>query len=203
MSVLLIVVYFAAWAGLHTTLASLKTKRLAARVFGDGARRWYRFAFVLVAVSTLMPLVGLMVRLPDRLVYAVPSPWRWLMVAGQIAALVGMVWTVRATDASDFVGLHQLRGQTDTFQARLVNRGLYRHVRHPMYTTSLLVMWLMPRMTLNLLVLFACISVYFVVGSFHEERLLVHQFGAQYEEYRRRVPRIVPRLPRGSRGCER
>jgi protein-S-isoprenylcysteine O-methyltransferase Ste14 len=193
-SVLVILLYFGAWAGLHTTLASLRTKRLAGRLFGPAARRWYRFAFVLTAVATLVPLVVLMLGLPDRTLYAVPSPWRWLMVAGQVAALAGMVWTIRATDATDFVGLHQLRGGGSAFEARLVTRGLYRYVRHPMYTTSLIVIWLMPRMTVNLLALFASISVYFFLGSFHEERLLVQQFGSEYEEYQRRIPRIVPGL---------
>ena len=192
MNVVIIVVYFAAWAGLHTTLASLRTKRLAGRLFGEPARRWYRFAFVLIAAVTLVPLVVLMLRLPDRTLYLVPTPRRWLMVAGQAAAFAGMVWTIRATDASDFIGLHQLRGGAVSFRAELVTKGLYRWVRHPMYTTSLLVMWLMPKMTVNLLTLFACISLYFLVGSFHEEQLLIRQFGAQYEEYRRRVPRIVP-----------
>jgi protein-S-isoprenylcysteine O-methyltransferase Ste14 len=64
-----------------------------------------------------------------------------------------------------------------------------------MYTTSLLVMWLMPRMTLNLLTLFVCISLYFFLGSIHEEKLLVRQFGRTYEEYQRRVPRIIPGIP--------
>jgi protein-S-isoprenylcysteine O-methyltransferase Ste14 len=56
------------------------------------------------------------------------------------------------------------------------------------------VMWLMPRMSLNLLTLFACITAYFVAGSFHEERLLLRQFGEEYEQYMRRVPRLVPGL---------
>jgi protein-S-isoprenylcysteine O-methyltransferase Ste14 len=188
------VVYFAAWAVLHSSLASLRVKRLARRRFGEGARCWYRFAFVLVAVLLLVPLVILMFLLPNRTLYVVPSPWRWLMIAGQATAFAGMVWTVRATDATDFVGLRQLRGGGATFEPHLVRRGLYRWVRHPMYTTSLLVMWLVPTMSSNLLALFASMSVYFVVGSYHEEKLLLHQFGAEYEDYRRRVPRLIPGL---------
>ena len=194
MSVVYVVAYFAAWAVLHSTLASLRVKRLARRRFGEGARCWYRFAFVLVAVLLLVPLVILMFLLPNRTLYVVPSPWRWLMIAGQATAFAGMVWTVRATDATDFIGLRQLRGGGATFEPHLVRRGLYRWVRHPMYTTSLLVMWLVPTMSSNLLALFASMSVYFVVGSYHEEKLLLHQFGAEYEDYRRRVPRLIPGL---------
>jgi protein-S-isoprenylcysteine O-methyltransferase Ste14 len=193
-SVVYVVAYFAAWAVLHSTLASLRVKRLARRWFGEGARCWYRFAFVLVAVLLLVPLVILMFLLPNRTLYVVPSPWRWLMIAGQATAFAGMVWTVRATDATDFIGLRQLRGGGATFEPHLVRRGLYRWVRHPMYTTSLLVMWLVPTMSSNLLALFASMSVYFVVGSYHEEKLLLHQFGAEYEDYRRRVPRLIPGL---------
>jgi protein-S-isoprenylcysteine O-methyltransferase Ste14 len=200
MSAVYIGAYFALWAGLHSTLASLRAKRLARRWFGDPARRWYRFAFVVLAVLTLLPLVMIMLLLPDRTLYVVRSPWRWFMVTGQAAAFVGMVWTVRATDATDFIGLRQLRSGGESFQPQLVTRGLYRWVRHPMYTTSLVVMWLAPRMSLNLLTLFACISAYFVAGSFHEERLLLRQFGEEYERYRRRVPRLVPR-PGGRRSA--
>ena len=192
MSVLLIVFLFAAWAGLHTTLASLRTKRLARRLFGESARQWYRMAFVLVAALTLVPVVMVMLRLPDRILYAVPAPWRWLMIAGQVCGFAGLVWTIRATDASDFIGLHLLRGRERGFTAELVTRGLYRWVRHPMYTTGLMIMWLMPVMSRTLLVLFGCMSVYFLVGSMHEESLLVRQFGSRYEEYQRRVPRLIP-----------
>ena len=76
MSVVYVVAYFAAWAVLHSTLASLRVKRLARRRFGEGARCWYRFAFVLVAVLLLVPLVILMFLLPNRTLYVVPSPWR-------------------------------------------------------------------------------------------------------------------------------
>ena len=114
------------------------------------------------------------------------------------------VRTVRATDATDFIGLHQLKGESSAFEAHLVTRGLYRYVRHPMYTTSLLVMWLTPTMSVNLLTLFLCITAYFFLGSLHEEQLLVHQFGARYREYQRQVPRILPGLrslrARGGRG---
>jgi protein-S-isoprenylcysteine O-methyltransferase Ste14 len=64
-----------------------------------------------------------------------------------------------------------------------------------MYFTSMLVMWLSPTMSVNLLTLFALMSLYFIVGSYHEEMLLEKQFGTDYRLYRRRVPRIFPGFP--------
>jgi protein-S-isoprenylcysteine O-methyltransferase Ste14 len=38
-------------------------------------------------------------------------------------------------------------------------------------------------------------SLYMYIGSFHEERRLIHEFGETYRTYQRQVPRLFPRLP--------
>jgi protein-S-isoprenylcysteine O-methyltransferase Ste14 len=195
MSALIIGVYFVCWAVFHSLLASLRVKRLAERIFGEAAKRWYRLGFVIAAVLTLIPLVALLLRLPDILMYSVPPPWRWVMNAGQLAALAALVWTVMSTEPLDFIGIKQMSRERASFRTTLTTHGLYRLSRHPMYFTSMLVMWLSPRMSVNLLTLFALMSLYFIVGSYHEEMLLVRQFGEAYQHYRKRVPRIFPGLP--------
>jgi len=47
-------------------------------------------------------------------------------------------------------------------------------------------------MTINRLALFGALSVYLYVGTFFEERRLVHEFGDAYREYQRQVPRLIP-----------
>jgi protein-S-isoprenylcysteine O-methyltransferase Ste14 len=69
---------------------------------------------------------------------------------------------------------------------------MYRWVRHPLYFWGLVFIWLMPQMTVNRLALFAVFSVYLYVGTFFEERRLVEEFGDDYREYQRRVPRLIP-----------
>jgi protein-S-isoprenylcysteine O-methyltransferase Ste14 len=193
MSALIIGIVFVCWAVLHTILASLRAKRLAGRIFAEAAKRWYRLGFVIIALLTLIPLVLLLFLLPDTLLYSVPPPWRWMMMAGQLAALALLVWTVMSTEPLDFIGIKQIQG--GSYRPTLTVNGLYRLSRHPMYLTSMLIMWLSPRMTGNLLTLFALMSLYFIVGSYHEEMLLIKQFGPAYQEYRKKVPRIVPGLP--------
>jgi protein-S-isoprenylcysteine O-methyltransferase Ste14 len=125
----------------------------------------------------------------------VAPPWRWLMRAGQLGALVLLAWTIMSTEPLDFIGIRQLAGTPSAARPTLTTRGLYRVSRHPMYFASMLVMWLSPAMTINQLTLFALMSLYFIAGSYHEEMLLVKQFGGAYREYRRKVPRIFPGLP--------
>jgi protein-S-isoprenylcysteine O-methyltransferase Ste14 len=195
-STLIISAYFTAWAGVHSLLASLRVKGWARQAFGASVDRWYRIAYVMIALASFAPIPLLLVLLSDRILYVVPAPWRWLMVLGQVGGAVGAAASILQTGAFRFVGLAQaLVGQPEE-SGPLQVRGLYCYVRHPSYFFSLIIIWLTPLMTLNLLTLYVLFTLYFYVGSVHEESRLVAEFGAAYEEYQRYVPRLIPRLHR-------
>lgn len=191
-SAVLISGYFILWALLHSALASIRVKKAAERRFGPDTRRYYRLFFVIFAVVSLVPLVLLIFLLPDRTVYAVPSPWRWIMNGIQVLIFGFMAWTVIQTEAMNFLGIEQIKSPPEEVRTELQTKGLYRLVRHPMYFTSILLIWCTPVMSLNVMTVFICMTLYFYIGSIHEEQLLVKQFGEQYRRYRRSVPRIIP-----------
>jgi protein-S-isoprenylcysteine O-methyltransferase Ste14 len=113
------------------------------------------------------------------------------MVAGQImASLV----TVRAfTDAPHrFTISQQLRKAGK--QEPLHPRGIYRFVQDPFLFSGLLQLWLTPFMTSRLLVLYIMSSAYLFLGSLHWESRLRYQFGEEYEDYQKEVPRVIPKL---------
>jgi protein-S-isoprenylcysteine O-methyltransferase Ste14 len=168
---------------------------MAARVFGGRAyRRFYRLFFSVTGALTALPLLILVVLLPDQTLYAIPAPWAYGTLLMQGLAVVVLLVGVLQTGALSFVGLRQALSGDTVSQAheRLVTGGLYRWVRHPLYTASLLLIWLVPVMTWNILALNLGLTAYLLVGSIFEERKLVQQFGKAYEEYRSRTPRIVP-----------
>lgn len=82
---------------------------------------------------------------------------------------------------------------------KLVHRGLYKWVRNPMYLAVFALVageavflpsW---HIAVYLVCLVCAIHVFVLV---YEEEVLRRSFGARYEDYRREVPRWLPRRPR-------
>jgi protein-S-isoprenylcysteine O-methyltransferase Ste14 len=207
-----ILIAVAAYGVAHSLLAGEGAKAIAARLFGESGRRSYRLAYNAVAVLTLLPVLIIPARDPGRLLYACPWPWAGLALAGQGLALLVGIFALWQMGLSHFVGLRQLRGPRvsstsagsmrtdDTRPPRLVINGLYRRVRHPLYSCVFVFLFLTPVMTTSLLTLYLGLSAYLVLGSVFEERRLVAAFGETYRDYQRQVPRILPFCRAAPRG---
>jgi protein-S-isoprenylcysteine O-methyltransferase Ste14 len=78
--------------------------------------------------------------------------------------------------------------------ARFQERFLYRYTRHPLMLGFLLAFWSTPQMTRGHLLFAAVTTAYILVALVIEERTLVALHGAAYEDYRRRVPKLIPRF---------
>ena len=161
--------------------------------FGEGAVRGYRLAYNIFAVLTLIPILMLPVLLPDQNLYVIPFPWILLTVFIQLLALSALLIGLLHTGFWSFLGLRQLITSEPDKPEKMIVRGLYQWVRHPLYTAGLVFIWLIPRMTVNLLALNIGLSAYLVIGAYVEERKLLQTFGDDYRDYQERVPMIIPR----------
>jgi protein-S-isoprenylcysteine O-methyltransferase Ste14 len=123
---------------------------------------------------------------------ATPAAWEALpVIAAGVALYLWCVWNFAA------VG----RGTPGPWDAptRVVATGPYRWVRNPIYLAALLIVlgeaWLFR--SPPLLAYAGAVAVFFhlfVTG--YEEPTLRRRFGGTYLEYRRTVPRWIPRRPR-------
>jgi protein-S-isoprenylcysteine O-methyltransferase Ste14 len=179
---------------LHTLLASKKVKAFINNRFGSKTEQWYRLAYNLIAVFTLLPILLLPIIFPDKEIYRIHFPWIILTMAIQLSAVIFLFLGLRQTGITSFIGLRQLLLPEDISPPRLVTGGLYRYVRHPLYTAGLVIIWLIPIMTWNLLALIIGLSAYIIIGAYFEERKLLLDFGDAYAEYRRYTPMLVPGL---------
>jgi protein-S-isoprenylcysteine O-methyltransferase Ste14 len=184
------------WGLVHSWLASHRFKNFVRKSAGSLAySRFYRFSYNLFAFASLIPVVLLLMVVPDKPLYAIPSPWIYLTTIIQGLAAFALIAGVVQTGVWDFVGLSQLSADyQESTPARLVVDGLYRYVRHPLYTAGLVFIWLTPEMTFNRLVLWLVFSIYILIGAYFEERKLLVDFGQVYLDYQARTPMIIPKL---------
>ncbi len=185
----------AAYGVFHSLLASLGAKRLARRAFGPRADRVYRLLFNAIGGLTLLPVLAVPALRPGAVLYRLVMPWSGMALAGQALSVAALAVGLLQTDAWHFLGLRQLSEQKGATPPTLVTTGLYRWVRHPLYTAGLALIWLTPVMTTSLLAFNLALTAYILVGSALEERRLLAEFGSAYADYRRRVPRLIP-IPR-------
>ena len=77
---------------------------------------------------------------------------------------------------------------------RLVTVGVYRYIRHPMYSSILFLAWgaVLKRGTIGTLALGLVATVALVATASAEEVENVKRFGSQYREYMKRTRRFVP-----------
>jgi len=124
---------------------------------------------------------------------AVPrfGAWQGLAVPLLIAGAAIILWTVY-----DFATAGQGTPLPLDPPRRLVVRGLYRHMRNPMYTGVLAMNLGWALLFESLAVLAYGVAVWAIQAAFvllYEEPKLGRLFGAEYDDYRRRVPRWIPR----------
>ncbi len=181
---------------IHSILASNVFKQWVRNWLGSlWYQRYYRLFFSLQAFVLFLPILALFFFLPDQTIYRMPILLRWLTIPIQLLAVLLLLDSINQTGALRFIGIAQAFGlETGNKPLPLVERGMYRYVRHPIYTTMFVAMWLMPVMSWNLLALAIGVSVYNIIGAQLEERKLRAEFGNAYEAYSKKTPFLIPGL---------
>jgi protein-S-isoprenylcysteine O-methyltransferase Ste14 len=115
----------------------------------------------------------------------------WTMGLALTAVGVGISVWARLSLGSNWSGVVTLKKDH-----QLVRTGLYRWIRHPIYTGILLAMVGTAMIAANLraclAVVLALVTLYFKARR--EERFLREEFGASFEEHSRRTGMFLPRL---------
>jgi hypothetical protein len=199
------------FAAVHSALASRRAKQAAERVAGERTRNgWYRAAYNAQAVATFGALVAYGRRLPDRQLYQARGVLAALLRAGQLAGIAYLAAAVRDVGVARMAGVASLgalvrgedevppepeaQGPAPADGAGVRATGPFAWSRHPLNFAPLPVLWLNPRMTVNLAAFNAVATLYLIAGSWHEETRLAAAYGADYEAYRRSgVPFYWPR----------
>ena len=159
------------------------------------ARGPREIALLLISLTGLgiVPFVYVATGFPRLADYPFRPAQAWLGVAAALASLAMFHLTHRALGRNWSVTLEVRESH------KLVTEGVYRKVRHPMYTAFWL--WavaqalLLPNWVAGLSGLVGFGTLY-LLRVRHEERLMIEAFGDTYRAYMERTGRLLPRLRR-------
>jgi len=177
---------------IHSILASLAVKTWVARRW-PGSMPWYRLFFNIMASVLILPPLYLMFIASGDPVWAWRGAWFYMANGIALLAVFGFFFSLRFYDGSEFIGLRQLRERQQRVedQESFQLSPLHYHVRHPWYFLGLLIIWTRD-MPPGILLTAILATVYFVIGSYLEERKLMAYYGDVYRQYQRMVPALIP-----------
>jgi protein-S-isoprenylcysteine O-methyltransferase Ste14 len=158
---------------------------------------WRHIRSILIlpfSVTVVVPTIIL--ALSDAPAWVLPAPWRLVSICAGMFMLGAGLWLLAQTIRLFAVQGHGTLAPWDP-PARLVMCGIYRHVRNPMISGVIAILFgesiLFGSRSLALWwALFTIMNL--LVIPLVEEPQLEARFGAEYAEYTRNVPRWIPRV---------
>ncbi|MCK9281454.1 MAG: isoprenylcysteine carboxylmethyltransferase family protein [Melioribacteraceae bacterium] len=194
----IIILLFALFGVSHTILASCNIKK---RIIENAGNKiaFYRLFYNISSLIIFLAIYEIAPK-PKLVIYDLPNPFDLISVGFQVVFIGLLIWTVRYIDGKEFLGISQIiryyKGTYDINELdekqSLVIKGPFKFVRHPIYLFSFMFLLVRPTMDLFYLISLVCILIYFVVGSYYEEKKLIERFGDEYIEYQKKVSRIFP-----------
>jgi methanethiol S-methyltransferase len=184
--------FWTVYCVLHSVLASLSFKRKAERWMGSSYKH-YRLLYTIFAFVGLVAIVWFQVTMDSHYFY---SQNIITNIVGAILGLSGII-IMGICISKYFLNLSGLKSLAqETNKNQLLVTGIHRYIRHPLYLGTFLFIWglLLLFPLLSLLISNSIITIYTLVAIKYEEEKLIAEFGEDYRQFQRSVPKILPSL---------
>ncbi|MCC6615132.1 MAG: isoprenylcysteine carboxylmethyltransferase family protein [Anaerolineae bacterium] len=195
-ALLINVVLLGIFAGQHSLMARPFFKRWWTKFV---PRSVERSTFVLFASLALLLLYWQWRPVPQT-VWAIESEVGRALVYGLFFVGWGIVFLgTFMINHFDLFGLRQVyfHAKNQDYQDLGFRTPFFYHfLRHPIMLGFIIAFWSAPTMTIGHLLFALATTAYILIAIQLEEHDLIHYFGEQYREYRRRTPMLIPRWPR-------
>jgi protein-S-isoprenylcysteine O-methyltransferase Ste14 len=154
-----------------------------------------RSTYVLFSSIALIALLWFWQPIPFVL-WSVDTTWvslllQWAFWLGWLILFLS-TWMI---DHFNLFGIRQVWNymrNNEQIPLQFMEPGFYKYVRHPLMLGFLIAFWSTPHMTLGHLLFSGGMTLYIFIGVRFEEKAMIHRFGEDYENYRKRVPKFFP-----------
>ena len=156
------------------------------------AKDWDKHSAKLWDAANAIELVGMIIGFTG--IGRIQTGSNFIAILGLALLLAGVAfrWVAIYTLGKYFTGTVLIKGDH-----RLVRTGLYKHLRHPAYTGSLVAHLGLGLSFSNWLSLSLSFVPYFMAAMYRmhiEEQALVEAFGEEYITYSRNTKRLIPKV---------
>ena len=139
----------------------------------------------------ILPIINVFSTVLDFADYALPN---WLGWAG-IVLFAFAIWLLWRSHHD--LGRHWTVTVALRFEHELITGGVYKYMRHPMYSAHLL--WAIAQIMIlhNWIAGYSFLIAqipFYVIRIKNEEAMMIEQFGADYEAYMKKTGRLIPKL---------
>lgn len=142
-------------------------------------------------IGMIVPVVYVYSSWLDFANYTLPG---WLGWAGVVlfAFAIWLLWRSHSD-----LGRNWTPTVAKRYDAELITNGVYKYIRHPMYTAHLI--WAIAQILIlhNWIAGYSFLIVqvpFYFIRIKNEERMMIEQFGISYKEYMIKTSRLIPKL---------
>jgi methanethiol S-methyltransferase len=186
---ILLIAGWAIYFALHSLLAADRTKLIFKKLLGK-AFIGYRIIYNLIALVGLLLLLIINGMNSSYYLLSTNNVTRYFSLMLATIGILILKAAFKQYQLKSFLGFRN--DEYETFKAE----GILKHIRHPLYSATILFVigfWLFIP-TVASLVSACCVFIYLPIGITLEERKLIKKYGVDYEDYKRNVPALIPRL---------
>ncbi|MCU0368865.1 MAG: isoprenylcysteine carboxylmethyltransferase family protein [Cyclobacteriaceae bacterium] len=151
--------------------------------------KYYRFAYSTFATIGLLGIMLYSGLIPKDYLFTSRGVVRYISLVCAAFSVIIFKQAFRGYKFSFFIGLKH--GEEE-----FVTSGILKHVRHPLYSATILIVlgYFLFEPTLATLASALCIFLYLPLGIYLEEKKLIQQYGDRYIQYKKEVPSIIPKI---------
>ena len=173
---------------LHSLLAAIPVKRSISQWLSIRSPRIYRIGYNLFFLAGLILLLYWQLVFPSTLLFSTGVSTNILAFCLMIPGLVIMMASIKNYDWKSYAGI------TNEKSHSLVIKGMNKYARHPLYSGTMLFLlgFLLWEPSYKNLWVWLLMWVYLAIGMRYEEKKLVNTYGTEYENYQKKVKKMIP-----------
>lgn len=189
-NIVLTIIFWVFYFFIHSFLADKFIKEKILNTLNLSTQT-FRLVYSLISTLSLLPIFYFLSSTKSDFLLPQTQTLKFISLALSTWGVIIIKMAFKNYPLREFLGLKNTQTEFE-----LVQLGILKYVRHPIYTGTILLFigfWLFIPNILNLVTVL-CTFLYLPIGIRLEEQKLIDEYGDDYLKYMEKVPALIPNL---------